>query len=70
MNFSSASTELHHAQKLKGQMIRLIDHLRADAGKVTDPKAKLVFNTSAEVLAGLVKGFDNLEHTTEELWKN
>ena len=51
-------------------MIRLINHLRADAGKVTDPKAQAVFNTSAEVLAGLVKGFDNLEHTTEELWKN
>lgn len=67
---STASPQLNQVHKLKTEMIRLIDHLRADAGKVSDPKAQLVFTTSAEVLTGLVKGFDNLEPTTGELWKN
>lgn len=70
MYSSTAGTEFHHAQKLKSQMIRLIAHLRADAGKATDPKARAVFNTSAEVLTGLVKGFDSLDPANEELWKN
>ena len=70
MNTSSVIPPPPHAHKLKNQMIRLIDHLRADAGKVTDPKAQALFTTSAEVLTGLVKGFDNLEPTPSELWKN
>ena len=30
---------IHHTQKIKVQMRQIIDHLREDIGKVTEPKA-------------------------------
>ena len=60
---------MHHTQKLKAQMRQLIDHLREDVGKVTEPKAQALFETSAEVLTGLVKAFDDYEKKNEEAWR-
>jgi hypothetical protein len=60
---------IHHTQKLKTQMRQLIDHLREDVGKVTEPKAQALFETSAEVLIGLVKAFDDYEKKTEAAWR-
>lgn len=70
MNPSSDTETLHHTQKLKGQMHDLIEHLRADVEKVTDPKARAMFETSAEVVTGLVKAFDDYEQKTEAAWKD
>jgi hypothetical protein len=50
-------------------MKALIDHLRADIGKVKEPKAQALFETSAEVLTGLVKAFDDYEKKVEAAWK-
>ena len=36
---------IHHTQKIKAQMRKLIDHLRNDVGKVTEPKAQALFET-------------------------
>lgn len=63
------SNPIHHTQKLKAQMRELIDHLRADVGKVTEPKAQALFETSAEVVTGLVKAFDDYERKDEEAWR-
>ena len=60
---------IHHTQKHKTQMRQLIDHLRDDVGKVTEPKAQALFETSAEVLTGLVKAFDDYEKKTEAAWR-
>jgi hypothetical protein len=57
----SENDPIHHTQKIKAQMNRLIEHLRGDVGKVTEPKAQALFETSAEVLTGLVKAFDDYE---------
>lgn len=62
------SGAFHHTQKLKAQMRQLIEHLRQDAGQVTDPKAQALFATSAEVLTGLVKAFDDYEQQREPAW--
>ena len=70
MNPSIDTETLHHTQKLKGQLRDLINHLRADIEKVTDPKARAMFETSAEVLTGLVKAFDDYEQKTEPAWKD
>jgi len=70
MNTSSRSETLHHTQKLSRQMRELIEHLRADVAKVTDPKAQAMFETSAEVMLGLVKAFADYEQKTEAAWKN
>ena len=60
---------IHHTQKIKAQMSQLIEHLRGDVGKVTEPKAQALFETSAEVLAGLVKAFDDYEKKSEAAWR-
>jgi hypothetical protein len=69
MKPSSENNPIHHTQKIKAQMRQLIDHLREDIGKVTEPKAQALFETSAEVLTGLVKAFDDYEKKSEEAWR-
>ena len=49
--------------------LRFIEHLREGVGKVTEPKAQALFETSAEVLTGLVKAFDDYEKKSEEAWR-
>ena len=50
-------------------MRQLIEHLREDVGKVAEPKAQALFETSEEVLAGLVKAFDDYEKKSEAAWR-
>jgi hypothetical protein len=69
MKPSSENNQVHHTQKIKAQMRQIIDHLREDVGKVTEPKAQALFETSAEVLTGLVKAFDDYEKKSEEAWR-
>jgi hypothetical protein len=65
----SENNPIHHTQKIKAQMRQLIEHLREDVGKVTEPKAQALFETSAEVLTGLVKAFDDYDKKVEEAWR-
>ena len=65
----SRKNPLHHIQRIKARMRQLIEHLREDVGKVTEPKAQALFETSAEVLTGLVKAFDDYEHKSEKAWR-
>jgi hypothetical protein len=66
---TAENNPIHHTRKIKAQMRQLIEHLREDVGKVTDPKAQALFETSAEVLTGLVKAFDDYEKKSEEAWR-
>ena len=50
-------------------MGQLIEHLREDVGKVMEPKAHALFDTSAEVLTGLVKAFNDYEKKSEAAWR-
>ena len=69
MKASSENSLIHHMRKIKAQMRQLIEHLRDDVGKVTEPKAQALFETSAEVLTGLMKAFDDYEHQSEAAWR-
>ena len=69
MKPSSKNNQVHHTLKIKVRMRQLIEHLRGDAGKVTEPKAQALFETSAEVLTGLVKAFKDYEDKTEKAWR-
>jgi hypothetical protein len=69
MKPSSENNPVHHTQKIKAQIGQLIEHLRGDVGKVTEPKAQALFETSAEVLTGLVKAFDDYEDKAEKAWR-
>ena len=64
------SNPVHHTQKIRNRMRRLIDHLRKDVGRIREPKAQALFETSAEVLTGLMKAFRDYEKKGEEAWRS
>jgi hypothetical protein len=66
---SAENNPIHHTQKIKAQIRVIIDHLREDVGKVTEPKAQALFEVSAEVLTGLIKAFDDYEKKSEAAWR-
>jgi hypothetical protein len=66
---TTENNPIHHTEKIKVQMRQLINHLREDVGKITEPKAQALFETSAEVLTGLVKAFDDYEKKNEAAWR-
>ena len=57
-----------HTDNIKNEMQKIIDHLRKDIKKVEDPQAKALFETSAEVMTGLVNAFSHYESKSEEAW--
>jgi hypothetical protein len=59
----------HHTQKMRNRLQELIDHPRRDIEKVDKPQLKAVFETSAEVLAGLRKAFSDYEQKNESAWR-
>jgi hypothetical protein len=58
-----------HAENIKAELETLTSHLRKDIERVTDGKAKALFETSAEVLTGLAKAFDDFIKKEEAAWK-
>ena len=63
------STLASHTEKIKSEMNTLIQHLRGDVDKVDDRQFKALLETSAEVLGGLVKAFNDYEQKNEAAWK-
>ena len=59
----------HHTQKMKKRLKETIAHLREDIEKVDEPQIKAMFETSAEVLGGLVKAFSDYEQKNETAWR-
>lgn len=57
-----------HTAHIKAELNGLINHLRTDIAKLSDPKAKALFEASAEVLAGLQKAFVDYEEKKEPAW--
>jgi rubrerythrin len=59
----------HHTQKMARRLEDTITHLREDVEKVDEPQLKAMFETSAEVLGGLVKAFRDYEQKNEPAWR-
>jgi len=59
----------HHTQKMQRRLEQTIAHLREDIEKVDEPKLKAMFETSAEVLGGLVRAFRDYEQKNESAWR-
>ncbi len=51
----------HHTIKIRQMFNDTITHLREDEGKAQDPKAQALFETTAEVLTGLMKAYTDFE---------
>jgi hypothetical protein len=59
----------HHTQKMQLRLKEIMDHLRQDVEKVDEPQLKAMFETSAEVLGGLIKAFRDYEQKNENAWR-
>jgi hypothetical protein len=55
--------------RIKTMLKEVIEHAREDVGKVTDPKAQALFETTAEVAEGLVRAYDHFEQKSEAAWR-
>ena len=69
MNPSTEDSPVQRTQRIKAEMHQLIERLRKDIGSITEPKAQALFETSAEVLTGLVKAFNDYEMKCEDAWR-
>jgi hypothetical protein len=68
----SSSTERdprHHTQKMRQRLEEIVKHLREDVTRVDEPQLKAMFETSAEVLGGLAKAFQDYERKNEAAWQ-
>lgn len=59
----------HHTAHLKEMLRQTAQRAREDVEKVSDPKAKALFETSAEVLLGLVTAYEHFENRSEPAWE-
>lgn len=66
---SSENDPRRHTQHMKQRLQETIEHLRQDITKVDEPQLAAMFETSAEVLGGLVKAFDDYEKKNEAAWR-
>jgi hypothetical protein len=55
-----------HARNIQQMLNEMVDHLRDDINRVTEPKAQALFETSAEVLLGLRTAFEHYEKGSEK----
>jgi hypothetical protein len=69
MTSASDKNPQHHTQKMKKRLEETVTHLRQDIGKVGEPQLAAMFETSAEVLNGLIKAFDDYEKKNEAAWR-
>ena len=66
---SSIDKTKHHTKKMRQRLEETMKHLREDVGKVDEPQFKAMFETSAEVLGGLIKAFRDYEQKNEKAWQ-
>jgi hypothetical protein len=59
----------HHTMKIRGMLDDVIRHAREDVGKVKDPKAQALFETTAELLSGLTRAYEHAEQKAEPAWR-
>ncbi len=63
------SNPRHHTQNMQRRLREIMNHMREDIEKVDEPQFKAMFETSAEVLGGLVKAFQDYEKKNETAWR-
>jgi hypothetical protein len=59
----------HHTRQMRQRLTETMDHLRRDIDLVDEPQLKAIFETSAEVLGGLVKAIHDYEQKNESAWR-
>jgi len=57
-----------HTAAVAEQLQALVEHLRGDVTEVSDPRAQALFETAAEVLAGLRTAFVDYGDRNKRAW--
>jgi hypothetical protein len=57
------------ARQLRERLVDLQDSLRAEVEQASEPQLKALLETSAEVLGGLGKSFDDYAAKNEAAWR-
>jgi len=55
--------------RIKQLLTETLELARKNVGKINDPKAQALFETTAEVLGGLKKAYEHYEKQAEGAWK-
>lgn len=55
--------------RIKQLLTETLELARKNVGKVNDPKAQALFETTAEVLGGLKNAYEHYEQRAEGAWK-
>ena len=58
---TQSSNPREHTTHLRTAMRDLITHLRQDIERVDEPRAQALFETTAEVLQGLITAYEHYE---------
>jgi hypothetical protein len=58
-----------HTGHIRHALKDLVAHLRRDIERVAEPKARVLFETTAEVLQGLVKTYDDYDAAKETAFR-
>jgi hypothetical protein len=58
-----------HTARIKSMLKDVAEHAREDVARTTDPKAQALFETTAEVVQGLVQAYDHFEQKSEAAWR-
>jgi hypothetical protein len=66
---AQANDPRHHTQNMQRRLREAMDHMREDIKVVDEPQLKAMFETSAEVLGGLIKAFQDYEKKNEPAWR-
>ncbi len=59
----------YHAARIRHMLREVAEHAREDVAKVADPKAQALFETTAEVLNGLMTAYEHYEKQVELAWQ-
>jgi hypothetical protein len=59
----------HHTCNIKDMLNEVITHARADVEKVDEPRAQALFETTAEVLNGLMMAYEHYEAKREPAFR-
>ena len=59
----------HHTANIKGMLDEAAKHCREDVSKIREPKAQALFETTAEVLKGLITAYDHYEQGSEQAFR-
>lgn len=59
----------YHTARIRDMLDASMRHMREDVDKVSDPQARALFETSAEVLGGLIAAYEHYEQRSEPAWR-